>query len=186
MQNAGQGSEKKSYRVILLLVVGLAAFTTAMRELNQVQELTVQTSNLFAEWSAVIAPAEKTVAPVKVETCENRDIPAPPSAPVTPVEPASAPEPAKIITPLPPAPPKIREAPAVKPKRPVRPDHDSVEVRVLTTDDFIEKSIKEAFTSDAALKAFKAKNRRHLFITPDGRDVLLKTLNRSINLRSAS
>lgn len=71
MQSAGQSSEKKSYRVILLLVVGLAAFSSAMKELDQVQELTLQTSSLIAKVSDVIAPAEQTETVVQVKTCEK-------------------------------------------------------------------------------------------------------------------
>src|SRR5215212_4549023 len=175
MQSTGQSSEKKSYRVILLLVVGLAAFSTAMKELNQVRELTMETSKLVAEWSYMIAPSEQITAPVKVETCENSQILAPPAAPVIPVQPVAAPEAedadepegeeivTPALTPVRPAPPKV--APVARPRRVVRQDHDSVEVRVLTSDEFVERSIKDALESDAMMKALKAKNRRHIFVT---------------------
>src|SRR3982750_4707048 len=94
MQNTGQASEKKSYRVILLLVVGLAAFSSAMKELNQVRDLTMETSKLVAAWSDVFAPADKNAMLVKVETCESSQIPAPPPPPpVITVQPVAAPEP---------------------------------------------------------------------------------------------
>ena len=58
---------------------------------------------------------------------------------------------------------------------------------LLSTDDLVEKSLRDALGADVTLKALKVKNRRHqIFITPDGKDVLLKSLNRGINLRSAS
>ena len=57
---------------------------------------------------------------------------------------------------------------------------------MLSNDDFVEKSLKDAFNSDQTFKAFKTRNRRFIFVTPDGHDVILKTLNRSVNLRSAS
>ena len=58
---------------------------------------------------------------------------------------------------------------------------------LLSVDDFAEKSIRDALQADVTLKALKARNRRHqIFITPDGKDVLLKSLPRGINLRSAS
>ena len=198
MQNTGQASEKKSYRVILLLVVALAAFSSAMKELNQVRDMTVEASNLVAQWKQAIAPADPMVT-LSVETCQNTRTlmppppmqalpPAPPAAPVQAdamdvVVPASPPAPEAV--PVQPAPPAVREAP--KPKRAVRPAHDAAEVRVLVSkDDFVEKTIKDAFESDQSVKAFRTRNRRFIFVTPEGHDIILKTLNRSVNLRSAS
>ena len=198
MQNTGQGSEKKSYRVILLLVVGLAAFSSAMKELNQVHALTLQTSELIAQWTDAIAPAEQHTILAKVETCENSQILLPPPpplpAPVVPAVPAvempAQPEAPEIVTPaqVQPTPPRAGKVPAAKPARAVRPAHDAAEVRVLlSTDDLVEKNLRDVLEADVTLKALKAKNRRHqIFITPDGKDVILKTLGRSINLRSAS
>ncbi|HEY2960909.1 MAG TPA: hypothetical protein VGJ37_00710 [Pyrinomonadaceae bacterium] len=202
MQNTGQGGEKKSYRVILLLVVGLAAFSSAMKELNQVHALTLETSSLLAQWSDRLVPAERAIA---VETCENNQVKIPlPPMPVVPELPPMPPAPVaqpaeqyspedspEIVSPeaapAPPAPPRVPATPASKSRRAAPPAHDSAEVRVLlSTDDLIEKSIKDAFETDPSLKSLKAKNRRHIFITPNGKDVILKTLNRSINLRSAS
>ena len=62
------------------------------------------------------------------------------------------------------------------------------EVRVfVSTDEMVDvnKALKDAFQIDVNQKAFKAKNRRHIWIGPEGRDVILKTLNRSINLRTS-
>src|SRR5689334_8414053 len=198
MQNTGQASEKKSYRVILLLVVALAAFSSAMKELNQVRDMTVEASNLVAQWKQAIAPADPMVT-LSVETCQNTRTlvpppplqalpPAPPAAPVQAdamdvVVPAAPPAPEAV--PVQPAPPAVREAP--KPKRAVRSAHDAAEVRVLVSkDDFVEKTIKDAFESDQSVKAFRTRNRRFIFVTPEGHDIILKTLNRSVNLRSAS
>jgi len=197
MQNTGQASEKKSYRVILLLVVALAAFSSAMKELNQVRDMTVEASNLVAQWKQAIAPADPMVT-LSVETCQNTRtlVPPPPlqalpPAPAAPVQadamdvvvPAAPPAPEAV--PVQPAPPAVREAP--KPKRAVRPAHDAAEVRVLLSkDDFVEKTIKDAFESDQSVKAFRTRNRRFIFVTPEGHDIILKTLNRSVNLRSAS
>ena len=188
MQNTGQGNEKKSYRVVLLLFAGLVAFSSAMKELNQVHQLTLQTSGLIAHWADAIAPAEHDAILAQVETCEQTKILVPPvpplPAPAVPPVQLEAPE---IAAPalVPPTPPK---APAAKPRRVVRPSHDDAEVRVLlSTDDLVEKSLRDALRADVTLKALKAKNRRHqIFITPDGKDVLLKSLPRGINLRSAS
>lgn len=199
MQNMGQASEKKSYRVILLLVVALAAFSSAMKELNQVRDLTVEASNLVAQWKQVIDPADPMVT-LSVETCQNTRTLVPPTPPLQALPPAApvqadavevvvpeaprAPE-AVPAQPASPAPPAVREAP--KPRRVVRPAHDAAEVRVLLSkDDFVEKTIKDAFESDQSVKTFKTRNRRFIFVTPEGHDIILKTLNRSVNLRSAS
>jgi outer membrane biosynthesis protein TonB len=197
MQNTGQGSEKRSYPVILLLVVGLAAFSSAMKELNQVRDLTLEASNLVAQWKDAIAPADPMLT-VSVETCQNSRtlLPPPPPLPALPPLPPAAPVQSgavDVVVPeappapevAPPAPPAVREVP--KPRRVSRPAHDAAEVRMLlSNDDFVEKSLKDAFESDQSFKAFKTKNRRFIFITPEGHDVILKTLNRSVNLRSAS
>jgi hypothetical protein len=196
MQNTGQGSEKKSYRVILLLVVGLAAFSSAMKELNQVHELTLQTGSLIAQWSDVLAPGEQQAVLAKVETCVDKQIvvpplPAMPAPAVPPVEveiPDVAAPAAVAPTLAPPTPPRVPAVPVSKPRRVVRLSHDSAEVRVLlSTDDLAEKSLRDTLEADVTWKALKAKNRRHqIFVTPDGKDIILKSLNRSINLRSAS
>ena len=201
MQNTGQVSEKKSYRVLLLLVVGLAAFSSAMKELNQVQAFTQDTANLVAQWSEKLAPAEKTIS---VETCENRQatIPAPPVpavpelAPMPPAPPLQAAGPDDVeapelsapeVAPAPPAAPRVPATPAPKARRALPAPHDSAQVRVLiSTEDFVEKSLRDAFVTNPSLKALKLKNHRQILVTQDGKDVILKTLGRSINLRSAS
>src|SRR5690242_3057505 len=72
MNNMGQNGEKTRYRVILLLVVALAAFSSAMKELNQVQQLALDASGLVAQWSNKVAPTEAQPAVIKVETCEMK------------------------------------------------------------------------------------------------------------------
>ena len=99
MQNTGQGREKKSYRVILLLVVGLAAFSNGIKELNHIRELSLQTSEFVAEVRDVIAPADQMTA-VKVETCENSRMvmpPAPPVVNVVPLPPPPAPVRVRVV-----------------------------------------------------------------------------------------
>jgi hypothetical protein len=163
MQNTGQGCEKKSYRVLLLLVVGLAAFSSAMKELNQVQDLSLQAGDLFAQAKEMIAPVED-VKPVSVETCQNSRTLLPPPVPALPpaVESNATDVVVPEVVPAPPAPPaasRVREV--LRPKRVAPPAHSPAEVRLMV-------------------------NRRFIFVTPEGRDMLLKTLNRGINLRSAS
>jgi hypothetical protein len=59
------------------------------------------------------------------------------------------------------------------------------EVRISPDDN---EETDEAITSELPLTMFKAKARRHraIRINPRDREILLKTLNRSINLRIAS
>ena len=82
MNSAGQSGDRKSYRVFLLLIVGLTAFSSAMKELNLLREFSRDTSNLVASWShavtpqaphEVVVPAEVPPVPetVEVEICES-------------------------------------------------------------------------------------------------------------------
>lgn len=48
MQN--EVSEKKRYKVILILLVGLAAFSTAMKDLNQLQEMVAGVHHFTNKW----------------------------------------------------------------------------------------------------------------------------------------
>ena len=202
MQNTGQASGKKSYRVVLLLVVGLAALANTYREVNQLRDLTLQTTSFVAQLQDAFAPANEPTI-VSVETCQNRRMspPAPPmpeAAPVPPV-PAVEADASEVEVPAVPAVAPVAPVPAVRPVAPanlrapevpqprrVRPAHGPAEVRVFVSTDDFQKNIKDAFESDQSLKALKAKSRRYIYMTPDGRDMLLKTLNRSLNLRSAS
>lgn len=80
MNGVGQSGERKSYRVILLLVVGLTAFSSAMKELNLLREFSRDTSDMVASWSRAVAPqapqevvvpAEIPPVPETVEICES-------------------------------------------------------------------------------------------------------------------
>ena len=83
MNSVGQSGDKKSYRVILLLVVGLTAFSSAMKELNMLREFTRDASGLVASLSNAVAPAhpaEKLVpvevprTAVRLESCETNNL----------------------------------------------------------------------------------------------------------------
>src|SRR5258705_935585 len=74
MNKTGQINEKKSYRVILLLAVGLAAFSSAMKELNQIQSFTIETGRLITEWSSAIVTTASARTLVVVETCTDRPL----------------------------------------------------------------------------------------------------------------
>jgi hypothetical protein len=84
MNSVGQSGDGKSYRVILLLVVGLAAFSSAMKELNVLREFTRDTNTLVASWSNavtpervpvphVVVPTEISQPAVEVEVCESSE-----------------------------------------------------------------------------------------------------------------
>ncbi len=48
--------DKKSYRVLLFVVIGLAVFSSAMRELNQFRAFTLEAGELIASWSDALMP----------------------------------------------------------------------------------------------------------------------------------
>jgi hypothetical protein len=78
MKNTGRHSEKSGYLVILLLVVGLTAFSHSMKELTEIHQLTVDASRVVAQWSGNFAPAEIPQIPetqqtiVRIEKLESR------------------------------------------------------------------------------------------------------------------
>lgn len=67
-------SEKKSYRVLLLVIVGLAAFSSAMNELNQLQDLTFQAGKLIVAWSDIVEPTVSANGPVISKSCIESSI----------------------------------------------------------------------------------------------------------------
>ena len=75
MKNTGRHSENSGYLVILLLVVGLTAFSHSMKELAEIHQLTLDASRLVAQWSGNFTPAEipqTNIKIVKVETSAYR------------------------------------------------------------------------------------------------------------------
>ncbi|HEY6244363.1 MAG TPA: hypothetical protein VIX17_10470 [Pyrinomonadaceae bacterium] len=69
-----QTGERKLYRVLLLLIVSLAAFSSAMNELNQVQALASQVGSLVASWSEVMVPTVNASTPVVTRSCVVTDL----------------------------------------------------------------------------------------------------------------
>jgi hypothetical protein len=207
MNSVGQSGDKKSYRVILLLVVGLAAFSSAMKELNQLREFTREASSLMASLSKAVepAPAVDRVVPAEVprtaarlEVCENSH-PAiaaePPPVPggviVAQEQPVEVKEAAQtVVTVRPP-----RRNLQIQTLRKLRPvEIDLVELRnearraadlkvlmMADDDDEAERSIPP----DLNLRLPKVKALRQFKVGTKEHDVLLKSLNRSINVRSA-
>ncbi|HJX92018.1 MAG TPA: DUF4097 family beta strand repeat-containing protein [Pyrinomonadaceae bacterium] len=70
-----QSGAKKSHLVLLLLVVGLAAFSSAMSDLNQLQSLTLETGRLIASWSEMVVPTASASSPVIANSCVPTFVP---------------------------------------------------------------------------------------------------------------
>ena len=174
-------------RVILLLVVGLAAFSSAMNELNQLQAFTLNASRFIAQWSDQIIPAQTPhtalkLETVKVESCESKKNlqQSAPSIELPWLDDNDTP----AVTER----PRASRVQVVRLRRAPRVDIDPVQLEVRM---FADAERDEVITSELLpLNQFqlKVKNRKHgaLRINPRDREVLLKTLNRSINLRIAS
>ena len=82
---SNQSGEKKSYRVLLLLIVGLAAFSSAMNELNQLQNFTLEAGKLVASWSETVMPTARASSPVVTASCVDRVVvPSMPAMPNVP------------------------------------------------------------------------------------------------------
>ena len=190
MNSTGQNNDKASYRIILLLVVGLTAFSSAMKELNQLQQLGLDASRLIAHWSATIVPLEVPQTPtpmmVKAESCEMKQ--STPSVELPWLEESDA---AVVVKPS-----STSKGQVVKLKkvRPIAVDPVQFEVRLPVIHDADED---ETIVSDFPIRSFsqapfpaalfKAKARKpsSIRISPRDREMLLKTFNRSINLRIA-
>lgn len=177
------------YRVILLLVVGLAAFTSAMKELNQIQQLSLDATKLIAQWSDKIAPSEvppQTV--VKLESCEIKQ--AAPSIELPWLDNVDEETEEPAVTPPPPVRPHRAKPLGVqlaKLKKLERLNISPVQFEVRIAPDPDAES-EAAFTYELPLSMLKAKapRDRAIRINPRDREILLKTVNRSINLRIAS
>lgn len=203
MNSTGQHGEKTSYRIILLLVVGLTAFSSAMKELNQLQQFGLEASRLAAEWSAKMIPGEvpSPVPATTVETtpltCENKELQQ--SAPSVElpwlnndaVPRTPAPERVKIrkVVPAPRAleqHPGLTEAQIAKLRQLRRLEIEPVELEVRILSDH-DAEAEPAVAPELPLYTFRTKSRKHSPVqnNPREREILLKSLNRSINLRIA-
>ena len=172
-------NDKASYRIILLLVVGLTAFSSAMKELNQIQELSLDASRLMAQWSGTIVPVEVPQTPpppmmVKSESCEIKQSAPSVDLPWEQTEALVAVKPSKVK--------KVRRH-AVDPVQlqvriPSVPEADAEAFDIV---------VPEVPATSFAPTAFKFKTRKGGSFRTNTRDreMLLKTLNRSINLRTA-
>lgn len=195
--NTQSDRKNSNYLVILLLVVGLTAFSHSMKKLYEFHQMAADATRMIALWSSSEAPAEVAPALVKVEACENR-IPAQPIEQLSSVN-VTLDEAAPIVAPQP-----------IKVKRIERRAHaESFEAslesliaktkkaRSLETLDPFRFQIQiatdhdddsdDSTVSEVPVSLFKGKNRKHdtIRINPRDREMLLKTLNRGISLRIA-
>ena len=193
MNSTGRNSENSGYLVILLLVVGLTAFSHSMKELTEIQHLTLDASRLVAQWSGNVTPAEipQTIVKIeKLESCESKqsvpsvelpwldETPEPPeTAPVT-VTPGRKQIRIERVRPEP-------EVAELKKLNRIDIDADEFEVRIPTVQ---VPATGEPTALELPSFTFKTKARKHgtIRINPRDRELLLKTLNRSISLRIAS
>ena len=190
-------NDKASYRIILLLVVGLTAFSSAMKELNQIQQLSLDASRLMAQWSGTIVPVEvpqtppppMTVQIVKSESCELKQSTPSVELPwLTHVAQAETNEIEETE-----APPAVKRSNDVKVKKVRRHELDPVQFQVRIPSvheadaEAFEVTVPEVPVTSFAATPFKFKTRKNgsFRINTRDREMLLKTLNRSINLRIA-
>ena len=190
-------NDKASYRIILLLVVGLTAFSSAMKELNQIQQLSLDASRLMAQWSGTIVPVDVPQTPpppmmdklVKSESCELKQ-----SAPsvelpwLTHVAQAETNDNEETE-----APTMVKRSSDVRVRKVRRHEVDPVQFQVRIPSapeadaEALDIVVPEVPVTSFAPAAFKFKTRKGgwLRINTRDREMLLKSFNRSINLRTA-
>ncbi|HKG61802.1 MAG TPA: hypothetical protein VKB05_18745 [Pyrinomonadaceae bacterium] len=191
MRSTGRHSEKSGYLVILLLVVGLTAFSHSMKELTEIHLLTLDASRLVAQWSGNVTPAEIPQVPqiaqtvIRIEkhkSCESKQSAPAVELPWLTESSAVAPvrKQIKIERPKRPAIPSEAQLAKLKKLQRFDIDADAFEVRVPT--------VQLPDADEFPALTFKTKTRKPgtFRINPRDREMLLKTLNRSINLRIAS
>jgi hypothetical protein len=195
MNNAGQSGEKKSYRVILLLVVGLAAFSSAMKELNQLREFTAEAGSLIASVSNVVmpnpvaptaVPAEAVLTAVKIETCKNTR-PVPVIAPLAELQHGGS-----VDKPVVAERTRRTDVQIARVNRPRLSDSELIrrqaiheaELKVMVQADAneeLEITIPTGFRTHLP----KMKPPKAIIIGPEERELFIKSLTRGINVRSA-
>jgi hypothetical protein len=176
----------KGSKAILILVVGLTAFSSAMKELNQIRQFGSEVSQFVAEWSDKLAPAE-IPRPVlaKVGTCHSKQ-----SEPAVELpwlnHVAETEQTADIDEPEDaPAPPVMKRA-KIRQARPAKVDPTQFEVRIMNDEVGAPEVPAVPLVSDFTFQSspFKFKSRKQGFIRMNPRDrEMLKSLNHSINLR---
>ena len=202
MNHTGRHSKNSGYLVIMLLVVGLTAFSHSMKELMEVHQLTLDASRLVAQWSGNVTPAEIPQVPqiaqtvVRIErprSCQSKQ-----SAPAVELPWLTAPATPASIAPVRKQikiervervsqPGILSNAQIAKLKKLPHIDinADAFQVRVPTVQ---MPDSDDTVTIESPAFTFKTRTRKPgaTKINPRDREILLKTLNRSINLRIAS
>jgi len=186
----GHQMNSKGNKVILILVVGLAAFSSAMKELNEVRKFGLEVNQFVAQWAEKLTPAEIPAAPVvaKVQTCESRHSEVAVELPWM-ENVAQQDETADIEEPVAPAPPVVKRDKISKVKKAHRGDVDpkQFEVRILNAHDGDQDVPAVYEFQPPSVSTFKFRTHKSNFnkLSPRDRE-MLKTLSRSINLRIAS
>ena len=191
MNSKDQNSAKSSHLVVLLTVVGLVAFSSAMKDLSQLHQYALDAGNMIAAWSHQPAPPEIPATVVKVETCElnktlEQSVPSVELPWLEDVMEEKANEEIEVEVPQAVERSK-RRVQVVRPARMPRVDFDPVhlEVRVPGEQDSEADVI---IPTEFPQFSFKTKTRKPsvIRISPRDREMILRTVNRSINLRIAS
>ena len=201
MNSTGRKGENSGYLVILLLVVGLTAFSHSMKELTEIHELTLDASRLVAQWSGDFAPAEIPQTVIRVEkieklaSCDSKQLAPSVELPWLDEDSETAPSAVAPARPRQPKTEKIERRVIPIPSEPeiaklrklqrIGIDTDAFEVRVPSVQ---LPEAGESGTFDMQEFTFRAKARKPgaTKLNPRDREMILKTLNRSINLRIAS
>lgn len=201
MNSTGHNGEKAGYKVILLLVVGLTAFSSAMKELNQLQQFTLDASRFIAQLSDRFAPAEIHQLPqttetlhtaIRVKTCEiTQSHPSVELPWLSSVSQARArkphavvPRPSQVIDfkqdfPLP------SESQIARLKKIPQIDIDPVQFEFRIAPG-AEPDVLVISESPMNSVKTRVRKQREIRFNPRDREIFLKGLNRSINLRFAS
>ena len=199
-------TEKNGYKVILLLVVALTAFSSAMKELNELQQFSLQANHLITRLTERFAPAEVPAVPqtveakemvAKVESCDLKqsapsvELPwlsnvAPPAPPTPPGPRAVVPRPSQVVDFAAKNLPKPTEFQIARLKKIPHVDFDSDQFDFTITTDAAEFDLAMAPEVRAAQLKSKTRKVREIRINPRDREMFLKSLNRSITLRFAS
>jgi hypothetical protein len=189
MNSKDQNSAKSSHLVVLLLVVGLVAFSSAMKDLSQLRQYALDAGHLIAAWSHQPAPLEIPATLVKVETCElsksleqsapNVELPW-----LEDVVEEKANEAVEVEVA---AERSKRRVQVVRPARSPRVDFDPVQLEVRVPGDHNAEA-DVIIPTEFPQFSFKTKTRKPnvIRISPRDREMILRTINRSINLRIAS
>jgi hypothetical protein len=191
--NSAGNNKKTGYLVIALLLVGLTAYSNAVKELTEVQRLTQGASELIAQWSNEAVPAEIPQIPqtvIKLDTCESKQLASVAAVPLVP----EVPDTIELNMPAPEKANKTKRPTRVKPstdqlvevKKATRFEFGAADFAFqISTDRLPEPS--EPIVVELPASAFKVKARKHNFFkfNPRDREMLLKTLNRNLNLRTA-